>query len=53
MVDKEFGGVVFEGRGVKGLCKGFSSLLLEYGGKFFVFVRREEIGGLISRSTGW
>ena len=51
LVDKEFGSVVFEGRGVEGLCEGFSGLLLEYSGKFFVFVGREEVGWLVSRGT--
>ena len=53
LVDKEFGSVVFKGEGVvNGLCKGFSGLLLEYSGKFFVLVRGEEVRGLVSRGTG-
>ena len=43
LIDMEFGGVVFKGRGVEGLCEGFSGLLLEFGGKFFVFIGREEV----------
>ena len=51
LVDKEFGGVVFKGRGIEGLCKGFSGLLLKYSGEFFVLVGREEVRRLVSRGT--
>ena len=53
MVYEKFGGVVFKGRGIEGLCKGFSSLLLKYGGKFFVLVRGEEVGWLVRGGTRW
>ena len=43
LVYEEFWDVVLEGRGVKCLCEVLSGLLLEYGGKFFVFVGREEV----------
>ena len=43
LIDKEFGGVVLEGRGVEGLCEGFSVLLLKYSGEFFVLIGGEEV----------
>ena len=51
LVDKEFRSVVLKGRVIEGLCEGFSGLLLEYGGEFFVFVGREEVRWLVRGST--
>ena len=53
VVYKEFGDVVFKDQGVECLCEGFSVLLLEYSGKFFVLIGGEEVRWLVRGGTRW